>query len=144
MGTSIEKVFDAFLARIDELDFAMELDDEVIKADMTAILNMAIFDFRFPRLSLVYENENFEEEITNEEVQVLATLMKMHWLRRQVNTWRLIKQQYTDRDFALSSQANHLAQLLKSLESAEKECKRALDTYSRKGMNYGNLAGGVR
>lgn len=126
-------VFGSFLARIEEDDWMREDDFEIVQQDMLMILDMAIFDFRFPRidLSLDHINETFVEELTNGEIQVLASLMKLHWLRRQINTWRVIKQQYSTRDFEFSSQANHLDKLLKSLDSAEKEVRRAFDTYDR-------------
>ncbi len=133
MATPYSEIYGAFLARIEEDDWLREADTEVVEADLLEILKMAIFDFRFPRILLVLDNVNssMTNELTNAEIQVLATLMKVHWLRRQVNTWRNIKQQYSTRDFAFSSQANHLDKLLKSLEFAEKEARRVFDTYDR-------------
>jgi len=148
MATPLSEVYGSFLARIEEDDWMQEEDTEIVDADMLEILKMAIFDFRFPRISLTFDQTDpeFVQTLTNSEIQVLATLMKMHWLRRQVNTWRVIKQQYSTKDFELSSQANHLDKLLKSLEFAEKEAKRVLDTYDRSragsAFSYGDLAGG--
>lgn len=142
-------VFGAFLARIEEDDWMREDDFEIVQQDMLMILDMAIFDFRFPRidLSLDHINETFVEELTNGEIQVLASLMKLHWLRRQINTWRVIKQQYSTKDFEFSSQANHLDKLLKSLDSAEKEVRRAFDTYDRSRghspYSFSEFAGGT-
>lgn len=142
-------VFGSFLARIEEDDWMREDDFEIVQQDMLMILDMAIFDFRFPRidLSLDHINETFVEELTNGEIQVLASLMKLHWLRRQINTWRVIKQQYSTRDFEFSSQANHLDKLIKSLESAEREVRRAFDTYDRSRghavYSFSDFAGGM-
>lgn len=141
-------VFGAFLARIEEDDWMREDDFEIVQQDMLMILNMSIFDFRFPRIDLSLDeiHETFVEELTNSEIQVLASLMKLHWLRRQINTWRVIKQQYSTKDFEFSSQANHLDKLLKSLESAEKEVRRVFDTYDRSrghsAYSFGDFAGG--
>lgn len=142
-------VFGAFLARIEEDDWMREDDFEIVQQDMLMILNMAIFDFRFPRIDLSLDeiHETFVEQLTNSEVQVLASLMKLHWLRRQINTWRVIKQQYSTRDFEFSSQANHLDKLLKSLDSTEKEVRRAFDTYDRSrghsAYSFSDFAGGI-
>ena len=147
--TPWSNVFGSFLARIEEDDWMREDDFEIVQQDMLMILDMAIFDFRFPRIDLSLDslNETFVEELTNGEIQVLASLMKLHWLRRQVNTWRLIKQQYSTRDFELSSQANHLDKLLKGLESAEREVRRVFDTYDRSRnhsvYDFRNLSGGT-
>ena len=148
MSTLYSDVYGAFLARIEEDDWLREEDLEVVDADMFQILQMAIFDFRYPRISLAphQTDAGFAATLTNAEIQVLATLMKLHWLRRQVNSWRNIKQQYSTRDFEFSSQANHLDKLLKSLESAEKEMRRMFDTYDRSRNGavypYRDLAGG--
>jgi len=149
MSTLYSEIYAAFLARIEEDDWLREEDLEVVQADMLEILKMAMFDFRFPRVTLVLDGTNsaMTNTLTNSEIQVLATIMKVHWLRRQVNTWRIVKQQYSTKDFEFSSQANHLDKLLKSLESAEKELKRVFDTYDRSRGGgvypYSELAGGV-
>ncbi len=137
MATPYDEVYGSFLARIEEDDWLREEDLDVVNADLLEILKMAMFDFRFPRVSLAMDgtNASFSETLGNEEIQVLATLMKRQWLRRQVNSWRNIKQQYSTKDFEFSSQANHLDKLLKSLESTEKEVKNVLDTYNRS-RNY--------
>lgn len=148
MATPFSDVYGSFLARIEEDDWLREEDLEVVDADMLEILKMAIFDFRFPRISLEFDGTDpeFANTLTNAEIQVLATLMKLHWLRRQVNSWRNIKQQYSTKDFEFSSQANHLDKLLKSLEATEKEMRRVFDTYDRSRSGavypYRDLAGG--
>jgi hypothetical protein len=149
MATLYSEIYAAFLARIEEDDWLREEDLEVVQADMLEILKMAMFDFRFPRVSLELDGTNaaFVSTLGNSEIQVLATVMKVQWLRRQVNTWRIVKQQYSTKDFEFSSQANHLDKLLKSLDSAEKELRRTFDTYDRsRGGSvypYHELAGGV-
>lgn len=146
MATPKEIVYSAFLSSIEEDDWVREFDEEVVKADLDQLLLKAIFDFRFPRISLELEGDFFVNNITNAEAQILATSMRLHWLRRQANSWRNIKQQYSTKDFQLSSQANHLDKILKSLEMTEKEVKRMYDTYGRsingKPFDYGKLAGG--
>ena len=146
MPTPFSTVFGAFLARIEEDEWLLEEDDSVVEQDMAELLKMAIFDFRFPRVSLAHSNDLFTDTLTNNEIQILAISMKLQWLRRQVNTWRNIKQQYSTKDFQFSSQANHLDKLLKSQEMAEKELRRAYDTYDRsrdgKPFPYRTLAGG--
>lgn len=147
MSTPYSEVYGAFLARIEEDDWLREDDPEVVNADLLELLKMAIFDFRFPRVSLELGADGvFINKLTNAEIQVLGATMKLHWLRRQVNTWRVIKQQYSTRDFELSSQANHLDKLLKSLDATEKEVRRMYDTYDRSingsPFPFRNLAGG--
>lgn len=149
MATPYDEVYGSFLARIDEDDWLREEDLEVVEADMLEILKMAMFDFRFPRIELTLDGTNaaFTNSLTNSEIQILAILMKRQWLRRQINSWRNIKQQYSTKDFEFSSQANHLDKLLKNLEATEKEVKQSLDTYDRSRNSgaypYNMFAGGT-
>lgn len=148
MATPYSDIYGSFLARIEEDDWLREEDLEVVEADMLEILKMAMFDFRFPRIALELHGTNatMTNVLTNAEIQVLAASMKLHWLRRQVNSWKNIKQQYSTRDFEFSSQANHLDKLLKSLEATEREVRKNFDTYdrSRSGSiySYRDLMGG--
>lgn len=152
MATQASVVYGAFFARILEDDWLNEEDEQVVNQDLLEILKMAIFSFRFCRIKLTLGTEEetgediFINDLGNDEVQVLAICMKLEWLRRQINTYRLIKQQYSTKDFAFSSQANHLNNLLKSLEFAEKEQKTAFDFYNRvrdgSVYPYRNFAGG--
>ena len=148
MATPYSDVYGSFLARIEEDDWLREEDLEVVDADLFEILKMAVFHFRFPRISLEFDETDpeFVNTLTNAEIQVLATLMKQQWLGRQVNTWRNIKQQYHTKDFEFSSQANHLDKLLKSQEYTSAEVRRVLDTYDRSRSGaaypYNTLAGG--
>ena len=148
MATSFEVVYGFFLARIEEIEWANEDDTDLLREDWATILTIAVADFLFPRISLEmdFDNEEFVEDLTNAEVQVLATYMKRVWLRRKVTSWRNIQQQYQEKDFRLGSQANHLARLVNFLQYTEKECKLMADNYSRsiegKPYSYSNLAGG--
>ena len=152
MSTKTSVIYGAFFARILDDDWVNEEDDDVVNKDLLEILKMAIFNFRFCRIdtTLGIDEETGEDvfvaDLGNDEIQVLAISMKLEWLRRQINTYRLIKQQYSTKDFAFSSQANHLNNLLKSLEFAEKEQKTAFDYYNRvrngSVFPYRNFAGG--
>jgi len=87
MATPLQKVYDAFLAKVEADDWMMnEYWDEVEK-DWRQILDQAIFQFRYSRISLEHNDIEFDNELTNDEIQVLANLMKLEWVRRCVATW---------------------------------------------------------
>lgn len=144
MGTPFQAVNDAFLARVNSDDWIMPDDMWIAQRDWFEFLKMAIFRFRFPRVSLAFdaENSSFIEEIGLAEIQVLATYMKHEWVKRCVASWEEIKMLYSNKDF---SQANHLDKLLKLSEQCELECIKAAATYSRSNMgkpfDYTQFAG---
>lgn len=148
--TSVQKVYDAFLAKQLEDEWS-EWTLEEIKADLRQILDGAIPWFKFPRVDLTIiepesedEDPQFAGDLSNEEIQILAVRMKCEWLNRSILTWENIKVLYEERDF---SQANLLNKLNETLEREEKKALRLESIYYRsiksRPFNYGNLAGGA-
>lgn len=144
MGTPFKVLFDSFLARIESQDWVIPEEIEIAERDWIQLLKIAIFQFRFPRVSLEFdENEKvFLNEVGNPEIQVLATIMKHQWIKRCIASWEQIKMLYSNKDF---SQANHLDKLIKLSDQVYVQVIKALATYSRsingKPFNYAVFAG---
>ena len=139
--TSFDVVYEAFLSKI--LDDEWEnWDEEDVKQDLFTLLQIAIARFKFPRVSLDHTAEGFVEDLTNDEVQILATYMKCEWLNRTILTWENVKPLYVERDF---SQANLIDKLKQLLEREEYKALKLERIYyrSRKGrpFTYSQLAG---
>jgi HAMP domain-containing protein len=69
---------------------------------------------------VLVERSTFEEELTAEEMNILAILMMEAWVQRQVTSIENTRMKYSGTDFKMTSQANHLAKL----QSLLKECQR--------------------
>lgn len=133
MATPLQTIYNAFLAKVEADDWALtEMTEEGPSKDLLKdwgmILDAAIVQFRYPRVSLDYEGDSFKEDLGNDEIQVLANLMKLEWIRRCIATWDNIRQLYSDKDF---SQANFLDKLNKTGEQVHDECRLLLDRYGR-------------
>ena len=145
MATPLQDVYDAFLSKIEADDWMLTEEENVVTEDWRMLLNAAIMQFRYPRVSLDYDKESaiFTDTLGNDEIQILANLMKLEWIRRCISTWDNIRQLYSDKDF---SQANFLDKLNKTGEQVRDECRLMLDRYGRS-TNYrpsklfGRLAG---
>lgn len=145
MATPLQDVYDAFLSKIEADDWMLNEEENVVTEDWRMLLNAAIMQFRYPRVSLDYDKESavFTDDLDNDEIQILANLMKLEWIRRCISTWDNIRQLYSDKDF---SQANFLDKLNKTGEQVRDECRLMLDRYGRS-TNYrpsklfGKLAG---
>ena len=141
---SIYDVYDAFLPKMLEDEWLNWTDDER-EEDWRALLNAAIPYFKFPRVSLEIDSygDFVDENVSNEEIQILATYMKCEWLNRTILTWENVKPLYEERDF---SQANLLSKLYNALESERYNALKLERVYyrSRKGkpFNFSRLAGG--
>lgn len=145
MATPLQDVYEAFLSKIEADDWMLTEEENVVTEDWRMLLNAAIMQFRYPRVSLDYDKESaaFTDDLGNDEIQILANLMKLEWIRRCISTWDNIRQLYSDKDF---SQANFLDKLNKTGEQVRDECRLMLDRYGRS-TNYkpsklfGKLAG---
>lgn len=133
MGTPVQKVYDAFLAKIlsDEWD---TWTTEEQNQDFEQILDGAIPNFKFPRVPLERDetNQEFLADLSNEEIQILACYMKCEWLSRTILTWENLKPLYEERDF---SQANLLSKFNEKLEKEKKAAEKRESKYYR-AINY--------
>ncbi len=139
---SVYDVYDAFLPKMLE-DEWLNWTDEEREYDWRSLLDAAIPYFKFPRVSLeIVDDEFVDENISNEEIQILATYMKCEWLNRTILTWENVKPLYVERDF---SQANLIDKLKQLLEREEYKALKLERIYYRsrnkKPFEYSKLAG---
>ena len=138
--TSLQVVYDAFLSKI--LDDEWEnWTEEEMEADLFSLLKAATGWFKFPRVSLEFTEEGFTDDLSNDEVQILACYMKCEWLNRNILTWENVKPLYEEKDF---SQAN-LLDKFNAMLAAEKQTARRLEanyyrSVNKKSFAYRNLA----
>lgn len=135
MATSFIKIYDAFLARITADEWTLEEELAIVERDWQELLRIAIFRFKYPRVDLEFEEiepdsnqYQFINDLTNDEIQLLALYMKHEWVKRCIASWENIKQLYADKDF---SQANHLDKLNKLEAAIETEVHKAEGIYDR-------------
>lgn len=141
MATPFVSIYDAFLARITADEWTLEEELAIVERDWQELLKMAIFRFKYPRISLDVEEitppaedpdqlvgYQFVNDLTNDEIQLLALYMKHEWVKRCIASWENIRQLYADKDF---SQANHLDKLNKLQEAVALEVHKAEGIYDR-------------
>ena len=135
MATSFIKIYDAFLARITADEWTLEEELAIVERDWQELLRIAIFRFKYPRVDLEFEEiepdsnqYQFINDLTNDEIQLLALYMKHEWVKRCIASWENIRQLYADKDF---SQANHLDKLNKLEAAIETEVHKAEGIYDR-------------
>ncbi len=131
--TDLQVVYDAFLGKMLEDEWVnWDLDD--IQQDWKSLLQGALPWFKFPRVSLdiiVDEEdgiEKFVDDLSNEEIQILASYMKCEWLNRTILTWENVKPLYEERDF---SQANLIDKFNQMLAAEKKNAARLEAVYYR-------------
>ena len=84
---------------------------------------------------VLVERSSFSAELTQEEINILALLMKQSWVQRQVASIENTRMKYSGSDFKMTSQANHLAKLLNLLEEAQRESFHMQRLYKRRKLS---------
>ena len=139
--TPYQDVYDAFLSKILDDEWVNWTEDEMTQ-DLRKLLEGAIPFFKFPRVSLERNDIGFINTLGSEEIEILASYMKVGWLNRAILTWEHVKPMYEERDFSEANLIDKLNQLLLKKE----KCKTLESLYYRsvnhKPYNYSALAGG--
>ena len=128
--TTFTSIYESFYSKITD-DMYMELTKEDTEALCLELLQSALPWFEFPRFNLYDYNLELEEyniDLTIEEINILATYMVVEWLGQQLATVELVRMKYSGSDFKFTSQANHMHKLT----NLQKE-------YERKGFHLQRL-----
>lgn len=140
--TPFMKVYDRFFDLITD-DMYVEWTEEDTKKDLQNILVAAIPNFEFPKISLKYEilkydlvefsdDSYFYADFTEEEINIVAKLMVINWLQRQITSIENTRQKYYGDSFKLTSQASHLKALISLKEDLQKDSKKEQRLYKRR------------
>ena len=135
------KVYEAFLARILEDEWQDWLIEEA-EADWRQILEAALPWFKFPRVSLEHDENGFVDDLSHQEIQIIANYMKCEWLNRCLLTWENVKPLYQERDFSQANLIDKLDEAIKQ-ERANALAMESIYYRSRDGkpFNYSSMAG---
>lgn len=82
--------------------------------------------------TVLVDNSRFNIELSEEEINILALLMKQGWVQRQVTSIENTRMKYSGSDFKMTSQANHLQKLLTLLEESRRDSFHMQRLYKRR------------
>lgn len=86
---------------------------------------------------VVVEHSSFAAELTPEEINILAILMMVNWVQRQVSSIEHTRMKYSGADFKMTSQANHLQKLLSLLSECQRQSFHMQRLYKRRKLVEG-------
>ncbi len=97
---------------------------------------LGIVEEEFPESSetpkILVDKSRFNVELTEEEINILALLMKQGWVQRQVTSIENTRMKYSGPDFKMTSQANHLSKLLSLLNESRRDSFHMQRLYKRR------------
>ena len=82
------------------------------------------------------EYSTFNCELNSEEINILAILMMIGWVQRQVTSIENTRMKYSGSDFKMTSQANHLSKLLSLLGECQRQSHHMQRLYKRRKINH--------
>ena len=128
--TSYTTVYDIFLSKITDSGFlALSSFEDLVER----YLKNAINKFTCCQQNLENRNDTtntFNFALTSLEQEILACYMLVEYLTPQIYNVSLLQQSMTNKDFQLTSQANHLKQLMELRKLAQEDINRLLTIYT--------------
>lgn len=145
--TSFALVYNSFLSKITD-DMYLELTEIDTYRMLEQLLFSAIEKFEFPRVDLndyelfeiadqriyngvesnyenvpaiIYEGGNFNNNLSHEEINIIAVYMIVEWLSQQLASVENTRMKYSGSDFKFTSQANHMQKLLQLKKDYQRE-----------------------
>ena len=121
-NTPFSNIYNAFLAKITD-DMYMELTPADTENMLQELFLGALHYFEFPRQNIYdydLELEEYNIELTNEEINVIATYMIVEWIGQQLASVENTRMKYSGSDFKFTSQANHMQKLLQLKKDYER------------------------
>ena len=84
---------------------------------------------------VVVEKSTFAADLNSEEINILAILMMIAWVQRQVTSIENTRMKYSGSDFKMTSQANHLQKLITLLGECQRQSHHMQRLYKRRKIN---------
>lgn len=142
--TPYDLVFRSFLAKVRDPLYAT-LEVEVSLRDMTDLLGHAIGQFFYCKVDLSDRDDDlrvFHQELGDQEIQILASIMAVSWLERFLfDSDLLIAPALTTKDFNENSSGTHIRSLDNALDKRKRELESRKRHYSRQD-GWSELGGG--
>ena len=113
-------------------------ENEVVKEDFVigVVWNDSLEQIeKIPRV--LVDRSSFNVNLSQEEINILALLMKQAWVQRQVTSIENTRMKYSGADFKMTSQANHLSKLLSLLEESRRDSFHMQRLYKRRKLSDG-------
>ena len=114
-------------------------ENEVVKEDFVigVVWNDSLEQIEeIPRV--LVDRSSFNVNLSQEEINILALLMKQAWVQRQVTSIENTRMKYSGSDFKMTSQANHLSKLLSLLEESRRDSFHMQRLYKRRKLSDGS------
>ena len=120
--TRFNDIYSSFFSKITD-DMYMELTRQETESLTKELFESSLIHFEFPRQDIYDYDLMLEEyniDLTKEEINIIATYMIVEWLGQQLASVDNTRMKYSGSDFKFTSQANHMDKLIKMKKEYER------------------------
>jgi hypothetical protein len=133
MATPYQDVFSVFVRKITDYSFTgltqSEFEDIII-----GLLDSSCTKFEeYCKVDLTQRDnttKTFAVDLSNKDKEILGTMMIREWLSPLVYTTEIASQVFSERDFKIYSQANHLSTLMDLVSKIEDDINSLITKYT--------------
>lgn len=118
-------------------DYALEID-EIYEDELESNDFVVGVKEENDEILLLIERSCFGFTLTQEEINILAILMMVGWVQRQVTSIENTRMKYSGSDFKMTSQANHLQKMLALLTEVHRQSHHMQRLYKRRKLDKNN------
>lgn len=140
MGTLYSQVIEHFLPTVSEYMF-LEMEEEQAFEFIFPFLKNAITQFNdaciFDLEDRDEENQMFNVDLTFEEIDILADLMRVEWLKQKLYNSELLRNGMSTKDYTIFSPANLQSQIRETYIDARESARMRLYQYTYTHNNAG-------
>lgn len=132
MATPFSEIYDRVYNKISDYSF-LNLTQNEVEDILESYLLSSIVKFKKCKKDLSNRNQTlkqFNEDLTDEEKEILATLMCVEYLTPKLITSDLLQQRLSTKDYQLYSQANQIKEIREVRDKMKSEANQMMIRYS--------------
>lgn len=146
-GTDYMEIYEQFLSAVSDEHYA-QLTEEELRLELLPLLKRAIYYLcriaRVPGYNLHHRNDEeymFAQRLGDHEIECLAWAMVVSWVEQQMNSSRLIMQQYYDAGIKTYSPNDTMRNLITLHDDYYRRLKNRLTSYGYKTVDISQFGG---
>lgn len=132
MATPFSEIYDRVYNKISDYSF-LNLTQNEVEDILESYLISSIVKFKKCKKDLSNRDQTlkqFNEDLSDEEKEILATLMCVEYLTPKLITSDLLQQRLSTNDWNLYSQANHIKEIRELRDEMKSEANQMMISYS--------------
>ena len=127
-NTTFDEVFDMFMSMITDYDFLKFTDNELYN-ELVMLLRKSMAKFRNFDGKAEYDMEEFNKQLTDTEMHIIALGMLSAHISPRINNSTLLKQSVSMKDYQIYSQQAHLTALIDLKNTLDRDFHYYMNVY---------------